>query len=92
MLGLRTAYKGDFDHGYQVCSGWWDSTTCLMSGEPLQSWLRNEEVPSRAADVARDRKILSQVQRWVADVEGNQPRLQPREWTMGMIEAMAPRR
>jgi hypothetical protein len=47
------------------------------------AWLRTK-MPSLS--------FTSPTHRWVADVEGNQPRLQPREWTMGMIDAMAPRR
>jgi len=52
-----------------------------------QEWVNNVNKPRRTEDVARDRRILQQVRRW-SEVEGNNSRLRPEEWAMGMVTAM----
>jgi len=87
LLGLRSAYKGDYALLYQV--GYFrcrpaDSFHTQLS---FQSFVLGERTPRKTADVAKDTAIFKQTQRW-ADTLGPRPRLQPAEWANAMAAAM----
>ncbi len=87
LLGLRSAYKGDFALLYQV--GYFHSRPAnpFYSQAPFQSFVRNERTHRKTADVAKDTAIYKQTLRW-ADTLGPRPRLQPAEWANAMAAAM----
>ena len=85
MLGLRSAYRGDFQLIYNASVRLPTFAAFLLTSSPFQDWVNGVEKPRRTEDVTRDRRVLRQVRRW-ADVEVN--KLQPAEWARGMVMAM----
>jgi hypothetical protein len=87
LLGLRSAYKGDFALLYQVGYSHSRPADPFYSQAPFQSFVRNERNHRKTADVAKDTAIYKQTQRW-GDTLGPRPRLQPAEWANAMAAAM----
>ncbi len=87
LLGLRSAYKGDFALLYQVGLFHHRLTGSFHPQLPFQAFVRGERTQRKTADVAKDTAIFKHVQRW-PDTLGPRPKLQPAEWANGMAAAM----
>lgn len=83
MLGVRSAYRGDFQLLHNVSavslSLSFSSTYFLV-----QDFINGVIRPRRPEDVALDKRILRQCQRWEDVMSG---RLRREEWARGMVLA-----